>query len=94
MKPPLTVIHTYVDELIPNEDGMYDSLGSAWFIVPTEWAERMIRENYDISIDEFFKEYTYDWTDDWLRQAIKAGVLVGAGVGIVDSTALLAGMRT
>lgn len=79
----LIEIHAYVDQLIDNEDGQYDKLGSCWFLVPEEWAEKMaLAQGYE-KLDHFLVEYIYDEVDGWLNQAIKDGVLEGCGTGIV-----------
>lgn len=79
-------IHCYVDQLVDNTDGQFDKFGSAWFIVPVEWAEEQVKKQGWNSLKEFFSEYTYDNVDGWLSSAIDEGVLLGCGTGIEQAT--------
>lgn len=84
-------IHCYADQLIDNTDGMYDDFGSAWFIVPIEWAEKRAKKDDWKDLNHFFSEYTYDTTDGWLKEAMKEGVLRGCGTGSENATENLNG---
>ncbi|MFD4932162.1 hypothetical protein ACFWMS_25365 [Peribacillus butanolivorans] len=74
-------LHTYVDQLINNEDGINDKFGSAWFTVPRNWAEKLVALQGFDSLEHFLKEYTYDNTIDWILEAVEEGVLIGTGTG-------------
>src|SRR5690554_1868884 len=48
-------VHCYIDQLINNEDGVYDSLGSAQLTVPREWASKQaIKQGFE-SLDDFLE---------------------------------------
>lgn len=74
-------VHIYVSELIDNEDGKFDSMGSAWLVVPEYWAEEQVKRQGYGGLNEFFNEYTYDDTEGWLHKATTEGVLLGCGIG-------------
>src|SRR6185312_6525506 len=63
-------VHTYVDQVINNDDGKFDSLGSAWLTVPVGWVSAMIEHQGYESLEEFLNEYTYDNTMDWMDKAV------------------------
>ena len=75
-------VHTYVDQLIDNEDGKFDALGSAYLVVPRGWAEDLVLKQGFESMEEFLSEYTYDDTVGWIGKAIEDGVLLGTGTGL------------
>lgn len=84
MNEEKVTVFCYVDNLIDNTDGVFDSLECAWLTVPKEWAEKMVRKQEYDSLEEFFDEYTYDNTDGWIQAAIDEGVLLGTGTGVVE----------
>ncbi|MEX1029739.1 MAG: hypothetical protein WDZ91_06800 [Paenibacillaceae bacterium] len=75
-------LHGYIDNLIDNEDGKFDSMGSCWFTVPHEWLEgQLLKDGSNETVEQFLNSYTYDDTDGFLKLAIKEGVLIGCGAG-------------
>jgi len=75
-------VHCYVDQLINNEDGKFDALGSAYLVVPKGWAEDLVLKQGFESLEEFLDGYTYDDTEGWIDKAIEDGVLLGTGTGL------------
>lgn len=74
-------VHCYVDQLINNDDGQYDCLGSAWFVVPSAWLlTQIVRAGFK-DLKEFFNSYTYDNSEGLLQLATEEGVLMGCGAG-------------
>ncbi|PGK52077.1 hypothetical protein CN918_30260 [Priestia megaterium] len=76
-------IHGYPDLLVDNSDGVFDNYGSAWFVVPIEWAEEMVKQSDFKNLEEFFDECTYDNVIGWLDKAADDGVLLECGIGSV-----------
>jgi hypothetical protein len=74
-------VHTYVGELIQNEDGYFDNMGSAWLSVPIKWAEERVKEQGYATLEDFLNEYTYDESTGWLDRAVEDKVLLGVGFG-------------
>lgn len=77
-------IHCYVDQLISNDDGKYDTFGSAWFTVPTEWLLKHVLKSGFSSLEDFYSNYTYDDTDGLMDLAIDEGKLIGCGTGSME----------
>lgn len=75
------IIHSYVDNLIDNPDGKFDSFDSSWFKVPADWLQVTVKKMGFSSLDDFYSSYTYDDTDGMLEKAINDGVLLGCGTG-------------
>ncbi|GED04454.1 hypothetical protein BAT02nite_40980 [Bacillus atrophaeus] len=80
-KAKIITIYTYVGELIPNENGIIDHLGCAWFTVPSDWAENKAKQHGYVSLSEFQSEYIMDDTAGWLLDAITSSSLLNCGVG-------------
>lgn len=79
-----SIVHCYVDNLIDNTDGKFDSFGSAWFKVSNDWLEAIVKNIGFTSLEEFHSTYTYDDSNGMLAKAIEDGVLLGCGTGNQD----------
>ena len=78
-------LFSYVDALIPNEDGVFDLFGSSWFIVPEDWLEmKIVGEGVYPSLEEFFNSYVYHETRELFLEALAEGVLLGCGTGDME----------
>ena len=71
-------LYTYIGEIINNEDGRYDKIEMAWFVVPTEWITEQIKPE---TMESFLDSYTYDESADLYQRANEEGVLLGGGFG-------------
>lgn len=80
-KAKIITIYTYVGDLIPNENGINDHLGFAWFTVPSDWAEDKAKQHGYESLSEFQSEYIMDDTAGWLQDAIATSNVLNCGAG-------------
>ncbi|PFP29386.1 hypothetical protein COJ96_10810 [Bacillus sp. AFS073361] len=79
-----SVVHSYIDNLIDNTDGKFDKLGSCWFIVPTDWLEKLVKKEGWNDLEDFYDNYTYDHSDGYMELAIEEGILLGCGAGVMN----------
>lgn len=46
------------------------------FTIPTSYAREKIRKWFNMTLEQFLKEYIWEWTDGWPEIAEKEGLLI------------------